>query len=306
MTVNGSNDDPTASAIVRDVDEDGPTLNVDLLADANASDPDAGDVLSVQNADATITSDAGRVLNLGTHYTVVGAAFELTAAGFALFNDLTEGETDAFTLDYEITDGTAPIGNTLDVTVNGSNDDPTASAIVRAIGEAGPLNVDLLTDANAADPDAGDVLSVQNADTRITTTGGRTLDLGTHYTVNGSAFELTAAGLALFNDLANGQSDDFSFGYEISDGFAPIGNTLDVTVTGGNGPPTASAILRDVDEDGPSACNVDLLADANASDPDASDVLTVQNADPTITTTDDGRFARSWHALHNRRARRSN
>ena len=131
VTVTGGNGPPTASAILRDVDEDGPTLNVDLLVDANASDPDASDVLSGSERRSDDYLGCGQgVKSWHALHGYVGAAFELTAAGFALFNDLAEGETDAFALDYEVTDGTAPIGNTLDVTVNGSNDDPTASAIV--------------------------------------------------------------------------------------------------------------------------------------------------------------------------------
>ena len=284
VTVNGTNGDPTAVAVVRVVDEDGPTLAVDLLTDAAASDPDASDVLTVENADPSITTTNGVTLTLGTHYTVAGSAFNLTAAGFALFNDLAAGEDDSFTLNYDISDGTSAISNTLDVTVNGSNDDPTAIAIVRAIGEAGPLNVDLLSDAAAADPDASDVLSVQNLDGTITTVDGRVLTLGVDYTVTGSVFELTAAGLAQFGDLADAEDDTFTVNYEVTDGTSAISNTLDVTVSGGNSPPTATAIVRAVDEDGPTLA-VDLLTDAAAADADASDVLSVENVDPSITTT---------------------
>ena len=286
VTVNGSNDDPFAVAIIRAVNEDSASLSVDLLTDAVAFDADASDVLTVQNVDLSITTTNGLTLTLGTHYTVAGPAFDLTAAGFALFNDLAVGEGDTFTLNYDISDGTAVISNRLDVAVVGSNDDPTATAIVRAIGETGPLNVDLLGDAAAADPDASDVLSVQNLDDTVTTSDGRFLTLDVDYTVTGSVFELTAAGLAQFGDLADAEDDTFTFNYEITDGTSAISNTLDVTVSGGNSPPTATAIVRAVDEDGPTLA-VDLLTDAAATDADASDVLIVENVDPLVGSAND-------------------
>ena len=200
-----------------------------------ATDPDANDVLTVQNADVSIDTANGVTLDEGVHYTVTGSTFAMTAAGFALFNDLAVGEDDTFTLNYDIDDGTTSIANTLDVTINGANDDPSATNIVRSVNEDGPtLTVDLLTDAGATDPDTLDVLTVQNSDTSITTTNGATLDLGTHYTVSGATFDITAAGFALFNDLAESEVDTFTFNYEIFDGTTAISNTLDVTIDGAN------------------------------------------------------------------------
>ena len=251
-----------ATGIVRAADEDGPTLTVDLLTDASASDPDANDVLTVENADLSITTTNGVGLTEGVHYTVTGATFSMTAAGFALFNNLAVGEDDTFTLNYDIDDGTTSIGNTLDVTIDGSNDDPVATGIVRAADEDGPtLTVDLLTDASASDPDANDVLTVENADLSITTTNGVGLTEGVHYTVTGATFSMTAAGFALFNNLAVGEDDTFTLNYDIDDGTTSIGNTLDVTIDGSNDDPTATGIVRAADEDGPTL-TVDLLTDA--------------------------------------------
>ena len=157
--------------------------------------------------------------------------FELTAAGLAQFGNLADAEDDTFTFNYEITDGTSAISNTLDVTVSGGNSPPTATAIVRAVDEDGPtLAVDLLTDAAATDADASDVLIVENVDPLVGSANDVTLTLGTHYTVVGSAFNLTAAGFALFNDLGVGEDDTFTLNYDIFDGTTTISNTLDVTV----------------------------------------------------------------------------
>src|SRR5258706_492010 len=44
---------PTFDAIVRTVGEDGPTLSVNLLSDANAHDVDSSNTLSIDNTDTT-------------------------------------------------------------------------------------------------------------------------------------------------------------------------------------------------------------------------------------------------------------
>jgi hypothetical protein len=69
---------------------------------------------------------------------------------------------------FEVTDGIAAVANTLTVTVEGANDAPVVEALVRSVGEDGPVfAIDLLSDAS--DPDEGDVLSVQNVAAAITT-----------------------------------------------------------------------------------------------------------------------------------------
>jgi VCBS repeat-containing protein len=60
VTIEGQNDAPAVVALADSVGEDGPSFSIDLLTDA--SDVDAGDVLSVQNVDATVTTAGGREL----------------------------------------------------------------------------------------------------------------------------------------------------------------------------------------------------------------------------------------------------
>ena len=89
VAINGTDDAPTFNAITREVGEDGPApLSVDLLVAANATDPDSGATLSALNADTTIETAGHRTLLSGTDYTVVNGVFELTTAGFAVFNSL--------------------------------------------------------------------------------------------------------------------------------------------------------------------------------------------------------------------------
>ena len=124
ITIGGRDDAPSVTAITRAVDEDGPALSVNLLTDAAASDVDASP-LAVSLLPSSITTDDGRVLQLGTHYTAAGGIFELTAAGFALFNDLDTAENDSFVLNYRISNGLISTPNTLSVTVNGAADAPS-------------------------------------------------------------------------------------------------------------------------------------------------------------------------------------
>ena len=87
------------------------------------------------------------------------------------------------------------------------------------------------------DPDGADeTLSVASPDGTITTQDGRELTLDTHYTIDAAGvFALTAAGLALFNDLDDTDpADIFVLNYAVSDGTDTTANTLTVTVNGGN------------------------------------------------------------------------
>jgi hypothetical protein len=140
------------------------------------------------------------------------------------------------------------------------------------------------------------VLSVQNVAAAIITAGGRELELGVHYTVEGSTFELLAEGFALFDSLAEGAEDTFVVTFEVTDGIAAVANTLTVTVEGANDAPVVAALVRSVGEDGPEF-SIDLLTEA--SDPDEGDVLSVQNVDAAIITA----AVASWSSVSTTRSR---
>jgi hypothetical protein len=162
----GGNSPPVVEALVRSVGEDGP-----VFADRSSERcqrPGRGRRAVGAECRRGDHHRGGRELELGTHYTVVGSTFELTAAGFALFDSLAEGVEDTFVVTFEVTDGIAAVANTLTVTVEGANDAPVVEALVRSVGEDGPVfSIDLLTEAS--DPDEGDVLSVQNVAAAIIT-----------------------------------------------------------------------------------------------------------------------------------------
>jgi VCBS repeat-containing protein len=117
---------------------------------------------------------------------------------------------------------------------------PTVTALSGSVGEDGPsFSKDLLT--GTADPD-GDTTSIQNLAGSITTTLGRSLTLGTDYTLLGSTLALTSTGFAKFNSLSQGVNDTAQFGYNVQD-FLGVNthNTLTLTINGLNDGPLLSA-----------------------------------------------------------------
>jgi VCBS repeat-containing protein len=161
------------------------------------------------------------------------------------------------------------------------NDPPTATAIVDSVQEDSAYSINLLTAANATDPDQGDILSVTNPASTVTTSGGRTLVLGTDYTVDlvTGAFALTAAGIIQFNSLKQGASDTLVLSYGVSDGHTDVANTLTLTVVGANDAPAitigatdaASATVTDI----PSALVLTKSGTLSFSDVDVGDTHTV-------------------------------
>jgi VCBS repeat-containing protein len=121
-----------------------------------------------------------------------------------------------------------------------SNAAPTVTLLSGSVGEDGPsYSQDLLS--GAADPE-GDAISVQNLAGSVTTALGRTLTLGTDYTLSGSTLALTAAGFAKFDSLAQGTNDTAVFNYNVQDFLgANTADSLTLTVDGLNDPPVLSA-----------------------------------------------------------------
>lgn len=163
------------------------------------------------------------------------------------------------------------------------NAGPTTSNLAKNVSEDGPtFSQDLL--AGAADAD-GDFLFVNNLSASVTTSGSRSLVLGTDYTLAGATIALTAAGFAKFNSLAAGVSDTAVFNYKVNDLFSSVDNKLTLTINGSNDAPVASAISKSANEDGPAVTLAAIF-----SDPDSGDTHTFSfDATGTLgTVTQDG------------------
>jgi VCBS repeat-containing protein len=121
-----------------------------------------------------------------------------------------------------------------------ANAAPTVAALTTSTNEDGPsFNESLLT--GAADPD-GDSISIKNLVGSVATAGGRSLVLGTDYTLSGSTIALTGQGFAKFNSLSEGSKDKVVFGYNLEDFLsADTHNTLTLTVNGLNDAPVLAA-----------------------------------------------------------------
>jgi VCBS repeat-containing protein len=216
---------PAVTALSGSVGEDGPAFSQGLLTGASDAD---NDVLFVQNLDASVTtvstSTLTQTLFLGSDYTLSGSTLALTPAGFAKFNGLSQGEQDTATFHYGVSDGITITPNTLTLTINGINDDPTAAAIAGSVGEDGPA---LTLLADFTDPDRDDTHSFS-----IDTTGTK----GSVTNNNDGTFSYDPNGQ--FDSLALGQTATDTFSYTVTDDHgAKSTATATVTVIGENDAP---------------------------------------------------------------------
>lgn len=238
------------------VNEDDADTSVDLLQ--GASDPDAGDVLSIGTDSFTLRSgdDSGITRN-GTTLNVSPNAY----------NSLPAGTTETVIFDYDIVDQeNGIVAQSATVTIEGRNDAPTVGAAVTAsfTEDDATASVDLL--AGAADPDTGDSISVD----------GLTL-------VSGDASGITMGTDSLsidpsaYDNLAVGEQVTVVYTYNVVDlnqGSTPQSATI--TITGVNDAPTVGEpVAATFSEDDAAPATVDLLG--GAADPDTNDTLAIAN-----------------------------
>jgi VCBS repeat-containing protein len=216
---------PAVTALSGSVGEDGPAFSQGLLTGTSDAD---NDVLFVQNLDASVTtastSTLTQTLFLGLDYTLSGSTLALTPIGFAKFNGLSQGEQDTATFHYGVSDGITITPNTLTLTINGLNDDPTATAIAGSVDEDGPA---LTLLADFTDPDRDDTHSFS-----IDTTGTK----GSVTNNNDGTFSYDPNGQ--FDSLALEQTATDTFTYTVADNHGASSTaTATVTVIGQNDAP---------------------------------------------------------------------
>ena len=243
ITVNGSNDAPTANDDSDTVVEDSGATQIDVLA--NDTDPDSSDILSISSVGAT---DSG-----GTAVENSGQIDYTPSANFV--------GTEVFT--YTVSDGnggtdTATV--TITVTENPTNDEPIANDDSDTVVEdSGTTQIDVL--ANDVDPDSGDTLSINAVGS--TDNGGTAV-------INNNQIDYTPA----LNFVGTE-----TFTYTVSDGNGGSDSaTATITVTGTNDAPTANDDTDTVAEDS-STTSINVLI--NDLDPDAGDVLSIANVGAT-------------------------
>ena len=276
LTITGTNDSPTATAIVETAtetqstfDADGTINNQDLLADSDLKIIDLVGTATDVDGDALTASGIqffnkdGNPIGQPSYVTIDGNNLKIEQ-NHPNLNSLAAGQELKFSVSYTISDGHGgSVQNTANVTITGTNDSPTASAIVGTATEAqstfeadGTINnqdlpedsqlalVDLLGTANDVD---GDTLTVDNIhffdadDNEVTQPDYITFDGDRQLVI-----EQNHPGL---NFLKAGEEIEFTIKYTISDGNGQeIDNTAVVTITGTNDSPTATTIVETATE----------------------------------------------------------
>jgi VCBS repeat-containing protein len=144
FVVTGTNDLPTISAVtLADISEDDPVQYFDLFHDA--VDPD-DDVLSVINISA--------VDEFGSPVTVVDEGGGQVSLDPNQFDGLNAGESRTVTIQYDLSDGTAQVANTLTVTVQGADEGTPPGGNVFS-GTSGDDTHDLVTGQNTVEVSEG-------------------------------------------------------------------------------------------------------------------------------------------------------
>jgi VCBS repeat-containing protein len=275
---------PVANADSITVQEDGGALTfaaAELLA--NDTDPNPGDVLSV----------------IGVGTSQVGASVTLTDGQVtydigSAFQELAEGETVNDSFSYTITDSKgAQAASLVNVTIVGTNDAPVTTADTAATVEdtATPTTGNVL--GNDTDIDHDTVLHIAAPGDYIGAYG--TLSLA----ADGSYSYALANGSDAVQALAQDQVAVDRFAYDVTDGIAAVGSTLDISVTGINDAPVVAGDAGQVAEDGILAASGNVLA--NDTDINAGTVLRVAvpgeyvGAYGTLMLQADGRYAYSLH-----------
>jgi VCBS repeat-containing protein len=259
ITVNGVNDRPVANDdVVGPTDEETPfTFNV-LEDNGNGPDSDIeGDPLTITavNGNAinpgdpiTLGSEASLTLNQDNtfSYDPIGAFDNIPAGG--------EG-TDSFT--YTISDGNEDATATVEITVQGLNDPPTAEPDDNTTPEDEVLNVVDAANgvlANDSDPDEGDTDALTV--TAATDENDNAITLGEEFELpSGALLTLNPDGSYIYNpndaftELNDGETATDTFSYTVSDNDEdnPLtaGANVEIEITGVSPP-----FSLDVDDNG--------------------------------------------------------
>lgn len=228
FSIGGTNLAPVATGDQVAAAEDGPAVTGNVLT--NDSDGNAGDTLTVV-APGTHTGMYG-TLAVGADgsftYTVLSESNEVQA--------LAQGQSVGDSFTYTITDDHGATSTaTIQVTVTGANDAPTAVGDAATVTEDSQLSASGNLLANDSDRDAADTLHVANAGTLTGQYGSLALAQNGAYT-----YTLNNA-LAAVQALNAGQSLVDTLAYTVADGNGGSASaSLAVTIVGTNEAPVGN------------------------------------------------------------------
>ncbi|WP_346842270.1 retention module-containing protein [Metapseudomonas otitidis] len=228
LTINPVNDAPVAGATDAATEEDAAPISGQL----DGSDVD-GDTLTY-----TLESPApdGFQLNANGTWTL-----DPSAAGY---QSLAKGQVLTLTIPYSVSDGSLSAKSTLTITVTGTNDAPKIDAATAAANEGDGVITGQMV---ATDVDNGAQLTF----TTPATVDGLTLNSNGSWSFDSShsAYDSLKAGEQLVIKVPVTVTDEF--------GASNTAN-LEITVTGTNDAPVASAVSASGSEDQPARIQVDL------------------------------------------------
>jgi VCBS repeat-containing protein len=259
VTVTGTNDVPTVTALTTSATEDAASTMLNLLS--GAADVDNGAILSVANV-------AGLVAGVS----LSGSTLTVDPSN-AAFQSLAVGEQRTITVSYDVQDQQgATVAQTATITVTGTNDTPTVAAALTSATTDGSAAYSINLLAGAADVDNGAVLSVANLTGLV---AGLTL-VDNSLSVDPSQFKF----------LADGETQTFTLTYDVRDGEgASVAQTTTLTVTGANDAPTVAATTVITNEDiSQVVVHLDQIADDVDSDDDGTTLTYAITSGPDVGT----------------------
>ncbi len=281
MTIEGTNDAPVAVADVNSISEDAlnPAMGNVL---PNDTDKDTNDALSVSavNGDpaklgSAVNGSYGNLtLNANGTYSYVLDSSKPDVQELSVGDKLTE------IFNYSVSDGNGGTASTtLTITINGTNDAPTAVADVNSIAEdvATPATGNVIAGGvgKDIDSDKSDILTVTQVNGNAANVGNALAGNYGNLTLNADgsySYSLNNANLEV-QTLGVGQTLTETYSYQISDGYGGFDQTtLKITINGTNDDPVAVADNGSTAVGKPAATG-NLLD--NDSDIDTGDTLNV-------------------------------
>ena len=243
-----ANDAPTAAddsgSVVVGTAFSGNVLNYNNMGGED-TDVDTGDTLVVTalGSSAIAASDGATATATGTYGTLTlgrdgSVSYDADQAAASALNFGDAAVTDSFT--YTVSDGTDTDTATITFSITApdpGNAAPTVDAITDTKTENdAQYTLDLLTDANAADADSGDTVSMSGNVTlsfQNREGNGATLPDGAA-SVSGSTLTIDPT---VFNDLDDSENVVITASYNVTDGQETVANTATITINGANDAP---------------------------------------------------------------------
>lgn len=262
VIVTGVNDAPTGGDVFfGPLEEDAIGFGF-LIASSNATDPDAGDTLSVTavNGQPLVAGEISFTLGSGATLTVQeNGEARLGAAGF--YDGLDAGETLDEVFSFTISDAAgASFTASATFQILGVNDPLIVSEATDPdpvpegdVGILTNVDFDLITFVTATDADEDDTPAVDPASVSIVANAASDTADASSFAVGGGSVVVDTAN---FDFLAGGEFGIFDVTFDIVSGEERVTRTITITITGEDDGPVANDDAATTDEETPITVDV--------------------------------------------------